>query len=150
MTDDLIIKAYVEPKKPREMWSDDDNVLWEKKSDAESCCLDDPSVVRLWREVHEPLAERFLEMEARILALEMEARILADAKIIKAAEELAYRAEVVFKSEYHNTKHIEGAAAYYEANLATLTDYRDAVNDRGRGAMQEFRIVEDTVYDGTW
>lgn len=61
-----------------------------------------------------------------------EQRILADAKIIKAAAELAYRAEAVFKSEYHNTKHIEGASAYYEANMATLTAYRAAVEE-GRG-----------------
>jgi hypothetical protein len=43
---------------------------------------------------------------------------------VKAADELAERAYHVFQSEYTNTRHLEGAKAYYDANMKALYAYR--------------------------
>ena len=47
-------------------------------------------------------------------------------KRVKAADDMAARAENVFRSEYHNTNHIEGAKQYFNANMEALAAYRAA------------------------
>lgn len=57
---------------------------------------------------------------------DMVEQILADAAVIKAAEDLAECAGAVFRSEYENTQHIEGAKDYFDRNRAALAAFRAA------------------------
>ena len=66
------------------------------------------------------------ETDARRIARvpDLEAAYIALAARVKAADELAERAYHVFQSEYTNTRHLEGAKAYYDANMQALAAYR--------------------------
>jgi len=60
------------------------------------------------------------EADYRALAAERDAL----EKRVQAADDMAARAENVFRSEYHNTNHIEGAKQYFNANMEALAAYR--------------------------
>jgi len=80
-----------------------------------------------WMQGGEPFANarriaRVFDMEAMILA--QAATIEALRARVEKADELAERAYHVVQSEYTNTRHLEGAKAYYAANMQALAAYR--------------------------
>lgn len=68
-----------------------------------------------------------------IAKAELSALQAENAKLREAADALADRAKSVFASEYHNTKHLEGAKSYYDANMAALSAYRNVKGENDAG-----------------